>query len=318
KPYNKNVSVQRIFSHIKFAKDAFDYINSLVKEPEIIYVVLPPNSLAKNAIEYKQNHNVKIIFDIMDLWPEAYTMGNSKLNLLLNTWRKLRSSSLSKADFIITECNYFQKSIAQELNSVKNDTLYLSKPDSGTEIKPVLSEKNFDILYLGSINTIIDIDIIVDFLFELNSKKKVIFHIIGDGESREKLIKQLSKFNIDYIYHGVIYDSFKKQEIIDKCHFGMNIMQENIAVGLTMKSIDYFQFGLPIINNIKEDTEAIVKNNRIGFNIRKENISTVVDEIHGLTNEQIKEMKYTSVKVFENLFSYDSFTKKMDNIFSKI
>ena len=36
-------------------------------------------------------------------------------------------------------------------------------------------------------------------------------------------------------------------------------MKQEVFVGLTMKSIDYFEAGLPIINNIHGDTWNIVK-----------------------------------------------------------
>lgn len=42
-------------------------------------------------------------------------------------------------------------------------------------------------------------------------------------------------------------------------------MKDNVCVGLTMKSIDYFQHGLPIINNIQEDTTEIVKQYKVGL-----------------------------------------------------
>ena len=39
-----------------------------------------------------------------------------------------------------------------------------------------------------------------------------------------------------------------------------------------MKSIDYFSYGLPLINNIKGDTWEIVNDKGYGINIHKDNI----------------------------------------------
>jgi len=316
KPYYNNISVNRIFSHMKFAKDTFEVIEKLTVQPDLIYVILPPKSLAKQAIKYKaKNTNTKIVFDVMDLWPEAFTMGNSKMTMFLKPWTRLRSQNLNKSDFVITECNYFRNVLNKELLDVKNETLYLTKADSNTKIQPNLSEDEIHMLYLGSINTIIDINLIVKILSKLNKKKKVIFHIIGDVENRENLIKEISNQGIEYTYHGIVYDSQKKQEIINECHFGINIMRENIAVGLTMKFIDYFQFGLPIINNIQENTEKIVEINEVGLNITTGSIDSVIEKINGYSTEKIVEMKFKSGDILDKYFSVTAFSDKLDEIF---
>ena len=75
----------------------------------------------------------------------------------------------------------------------------------------------------------------------------VTLHIIGDGESKQELIDAAKAGGATVEYHGKIHDPQDKQDIFDKCHFGLNIMK-SVCVGLTMKSIDGFLS--PIINNI--------------------------------------------------------------------
>ena len=57
----------------------------------------------------------------------------------------------------------------------------------------------------------------------------------------------------EVFYHGKVFDSKEKNRIFETCHYGLNIMKDSVFVGLTMKSMDYFE-GLPIINNIQGDT----------------------------------------------------------------
>ena len=66
-------------------------------------------------------------------------------------------------------------------------------------------------------------------------------------------------------FYGAIYDDQEKQKILSQCHFGLNIMKPSVCVGLTMKSLDYFRHGLPIINSIPEDSEMLVRTKNIGF-----------------------------------------------------
>ena len=36
----------------------------------------------------------------------------------------------------------------------------------------------------------------------------------------------------------------KKQEILDQCQYGFNVMKDSVMVGLTMKSMDYMCGGI--------------------------------------------------------------------------
>ena len=56
------------------------------------------------------------------------------------------------------------------------------------------------------------------------------------------------------------------QEIFDQCWFGINVLREDLAIGITMKSISYFRGGLPIINTVQGDTSRFVEECNIGIN----------------------------------------------------
>ena len=80
------------------------------------------------------------------------------------------------------------------------------------------------------------------------------------------------------IDHGKIYNQEEKKGIFDSCHYGLNIMKPSVCVGLTMKSIDYFEFGLPIINNIKGDTWEAIEKYDCGVNLGKKKLHLSVEE----------------------------------------
>jgi glycosyltransferase involved in cell wall biosynthesis len=162
--------------------------------------------------------------------------------------------------------------------------------------------------YLGSINNIIDIPKIKEIIETISKIKPVTLHIIGDGESKQELIDEAKAGGATVEYHGKIYDPQKKQDVFDKCHFGLNIMKSSVCVGLTMKSIDYFQHGLPIINNIPADTAEIVEEYGVGVNIGdgvNDILAVFVSSDAGI------ERRKSSLSVFNELFSRDSFTKRM-------
>lgn len=239
-PYYKNISINRMKSHYIFAKNALKLVESI--KQDIIYVLLPANSLAKFTGEYKRkNGNVKLYFDIMDLWPETMPIGKIKLLPPFTFWRRLRDKNLKKADYIITEFNLYQEVLKDKLSGIKTTTMYLARKNKNVNSNPNLETDTIDLCYLGSINNIIDIEKIKLIIKEINEFKPVTLHIIGNGESKKDLINKVIDVGATVKYYGKIYDIKKKQEIFDKCHFGLNIMKESVCVGLTMKSIDYLE-----------------------------------------------------------------------------
>lgn len=314
--YYKNLSIKRMKSHYKFAKDAFEIVKEI--NPDILYVMLPPNSLAKLAAKYKKEHkDIKLYFDIIDLWPETMPLGKIKLLPPFMLWKTIRDNSFNYCDCVITECNLYNEILKDKLKKVKTETLYLAKQDIDIKSNPKISNEEVHLCYLGSINNIIDIDKIRKIIKEINDVKPTTLHIIGDGEKREKLIDSVRNVGANVEYHGKIYDSIKKQKILDKCHFGLNIMKDSVCVGLTMKSIDYFQNSLPIINNIPFDTTDLIRKYEAGLNINEIGLKELKNKIELLDEEKTIYMKKQAFKLFTEQFKINIFKRKLDSIINK-
>lgn len=316
-PYYKNMSIDRMKSHYNFAKKAFEVVEEI--KPDILYVLIPANSLVKFAGKYKEkNKNVKIYFDLIDLWPETMPIGKIKSLPPFNFWKSLRDKYLNKADYVITECDLYQEVLKNKLKDVKTKTIYLARENKEINRNPKLDENRINLCYLGSINNIIDIEMIKEVIKEINLLKPVILHIIGDGESRDELISKVKSVGAQVQYHGKIYDGEKKQEIFDKCHFGLNIMKDTVCVGLTMKSIDYFEGGLPILNNIKGDTKSLVNKYSIGFNIGEIEMQQLAKSVAKYTKKEILKMKNNTRRTFEELFVIKAFNENIKDVIEDI
>lgn len=312
KPYYKNLSIPRLSSHYKYADDAFKIVEEL--KPDLLYTFVPPNSLAKFAAKYKEKHKkVELILDLIDLWPETMPIGDVKKFPPFKYWGAMRDKSLKYADLVITECDLYQTVLSDFLRGVNVKTIYLANRDISVASNPQINEENLNLLYLGSINNIIDIPLIKEIIRSINKVKPVTLHIIGDGESKQQLIDSASAGGAIVKYYGKIYDNQDKQDIIDKCHFGLNIMKNSVCVGLTMKSIDYFQHGLPIINNIPADTSKIVIKYGVGINVTND-FDFFEKNINEFTNlNSLDCMKRNASKLFREKFSVDAFNSSLDN-----
>lgn len=270
KAYHKNLSLKRVASHQDFAKKVYGRLTEI--QPDIIYVLLPPNMVAAACARYKTRHPaVKLVVDIIDLWPESIPLYFFRYTPFYLFWKQLRKKAIKKADRIITECSLYQKIIESKLKSTKVTTLYLYKAiedttDLGIEkYKPI--EGTLRLAYLGSINNIVDLESIEEIVtVAVDRKLHVEVHVIGEGSSRRELLHMLECRGCEVMYYGKLFDERRKKQIISACDFAINLMKQAVQVGLTIKSIDYLAYGVPLINNLKGDTRKLIEKYKIGIN----------------------------------------------------
>ena len=314
-PYQKNISVQRIVSHMRFARDAFRVVRKL--NPDLLYVEVPPNSLCREAARYRKKHpHTRLILDIFDLWPESFPSNRLKklLKLPFSVWAYVRNCGLSRADLVLTECDLFREKLQKYLQDTPTHTLYLCREKATCET-PVLPEQTgMHLCYLGSINNIIDIPTISALIGEIGKHQPVTLHIIGDGESRDAFIAAVESAGGNVIFHGKIYDGAEKQAIFDQCSFGLNIMKDSVCVGLTMKSLDYFAGGLPILNTISGDTARLVAEKQMGINICRDDLAETARQATEVSPETLLRMRQNTLQTFHTLFSQEIFHEELTKL----
>ena len=209
------------------------------------------------------------------MWPESMPVAIFEKNFFYRKWVGMRNKALVVSDYVFTECKIYAECLENCLNK-NHETLYLYKNFTKEELLyrktklqqlKISDDNSICIGYLGSINHIVDIEGIKNIVRELKKNYTVNFKIIGDGEKREEFLRTLSEEQIKIEYYGKVFDEKEKMDILINCDYGVNMMIDKVKVGLTTKSIDYFSYGLPIINNIKGDTWNMVKENSLGVNV---------------------------------------------------
>ena len=260
--YTKNLSLKRMLSHRRFAIDLFTEIEK--DEPELIWLMAPANSLIKEANTYKKKHpNVKLIIDVIDMWPESLPFRINKGMIPFSWWRNIRKNNLDCCDMLVTECDLYQNILKNEYHG-HIETIRWARDSKAIKSAVPSDDDVLSLIYIGSINNIIDAERIADIIDGIEMPVKL--HVVGEGENTQHFLDTVGKVcNLEY--HGAVREEDKKTEIFNLCHAGINVYKEGLYIGLTVKCIDYFQHGLPIINNIKGDTWDLVKKYDAGINV---------------------------------------------------
>ncbi len=85
-----------------------------------------------------------------------------------------------------------------------------------------------------------------------------------------------------------------------------------------MKSLEYFHWGLPVINNIPSDTFDIVSENGCGFNLDEEQIDSTVHKIGTLSQIEYQKMSQKSREVYLKYFDEVVVRKQFNELFDSL
>lgn len=305
RPYKTNLSLARLYSHYYFSKQVYKLL--CAEKPDLVYGVIPPNSVTSACAKYKRKHpKSKLMYDIIDMWPESYT-ARQILKLPFKMWASLRDSNLQYADHVFTECSLYQSFLPQ-LKSVS--ALRLCRENAVFTDTPAWNGKEVNIAYLGSINNIIDIPGIENLISAITKHLQVNVHIVGGGESEDAFVKALERAGAKVHNHGKLFDRPKMQSIIGGCHFALNMMKESVCVGLTIKSMDYFQLGVPLLNTIKGDTSELLSKYRCGYNV--DDIILTTERLRLLDQYEYQQMRNNVQKAFVENLTLDAFKRSLE------
>lgn len=314
--YKKNISLQRLWSHIRFGQQVKKYVMN--SNYDLVYHCAPPNYTIKELCKCKEKKSFKLITEVGDMWPESIPVGEKVRKLFFvpfRMWSKLRDQYLFNSDMVIAECDLFRDTIQRKSGISNIQTLYFCKEFTGENrtINYMLGHE-ISLCYLGSINNIIDIEMIGKIIKALKKNIPVKLHIIGDGENRQYLIETAEQSGASVEFYGSIYDEDKKKQIFNQCHYALNIMKPEVFVGMTMKSLDYFSAGLPMINNIGGDIWKMVDEEKVGYNINLDLFDESIDKIITTVDEEYRRILRNVSIAHEKHFSIQRFKEQMKKI----
>ena len=91
-------------------------------------------------------------------------------------------------------------------------------------------------------------------------------------------------------------------------------MKESVFIGLTMKSLDYFAGGLPIVNTIAGDTAQLVQTLGVGVNLDRDCPERTAATLANITPEENLAMRRATLDMFHRLFTTNVFQQTLHQL----
>ena len=350
--YKRNLSVGRIYSHYIYGHKVERILRKI--KPELVYAITPPNFEFSAVSNYKKKakRDAKVVYDVVDMWPETLPVTGMLKKLaspFLSVWKSIRNKALPDADGILYECNLFRDTVNDDLGEIlskkgvlqkrvyfcKKDSMIFEKSsplgraltsggfesmlEKGPDFKETGENQNsFKIIYLGAINNITDIELIGKVIAEIAKRRKVVLHFIGNGEGIDTLKELTEAAGARFINHGIVYDEYEKARIMGDADAALNIMKETVYIGATMKSLDYFSLGIPVINSVKGDTAKLMEEYGAGVSVSNENYKNNIRDFLSKDKNAVEDMRKASRRLFLDNFEEEKIEGELAEFFEMV
>jgi glycosyltransferase involved in cell wall biosynthesis len=334
--YTKHISFARFWDHRiiaqKFLKEA-----EKTEKPDIILCSLPTLDLADAATQYGKKHNIPVVLDIRDLWPDIFI---DKTTSLLRPFISLMIAPLfimvtraCRNAFAIT--GNTPKFVEWGLKKTKRlCTEYDTDFPFGYEV-PCLNEQDYKkidlfwkeqgvdlnnhspiVCFFGTIGNLFRLDETLKVIESIQNKKNMNFVCCGDGplckKYREKYKNVKNILFPGWVNSQQIWRLMQCSVIALAPYHEM----ENFRNNITNKLIEYMAGGLPILFSMDEGYVAdLIRENEIGLTygssserLSKSILRLLDDEPFRMklaqNSSQLFEQKFKADKIYKDFVSY--------------
>ncbi len=286
--YVKNLSIQRIISHLQFAYKLKKYLNGLKDKPNYIYCVTPTSTSAYVAGKYCKKHNIPFIIDLIDVWPDSLLpiMKSKIIDCALSPWYYISHKAYKMADYICGESIKYATHAHNFNPSVPWSYVYLGVNRNKinrliASSKVVVPEKKSPIrlCYGGDLGNSYGFDAVLSALCYIQDKGIVYeMYFVGGGDRQEYIRKFSEVHNLNVVITGKIpYCDYLKY--LSTCDIAFNAFAPNTMVVHSYKFNDYMATNNVVLSNLKGETADMIDRYHIGLNYTDEKLGEVLYEI---------------------------------------
>ena len=288
--YGKNISIKRIYSHYIFGMRLREYLENR-KGIEAVYIAVPSLDVGREAARFCEHHNIPLIVDIQDIWPEAYRMVFHVpviSDIIFYPMKRTADYIYRSADDIVAVSNtYLQRGLLVNKKGIEGHCVFLGTRldefdrSASQSISLAKSQDEMWLGYCGTLGSSYDLRIVIDALALLAEQEKRVpkFIIMGDGPRMQEFKQYAAQRNVNAEFLGRL-DYGVMCSVLKKCDIAVNPIAHGAAQSIINKHGDYAAAGIPVVSTQESpEYRALVEKYRMGFNVANDSASELADKI---------------------------------------
>ncbi len=320
--YRKNVSLRRFYSHHVLGQNLKKWMPSQEK-PDVIYCAVPSLDFAYEAARYAEDHGIRFVVDVQDLWPEAFEMvlHIPVLSRLAFAPLRMRANAIyRRADRVVAVSRtYADRALQVNSKTQHGSTVFLgtslSRFDSFRgEQFPV--EKQAGALWLGYVGTLghsYDLPTVFKAMHLLKDRpcyERLKLVVMGNGPLRSKFEQQAQSLGLNVHFTGNLPYPVMVSGLT-KCDIALNPIRRGAAQSIINKHGDYAAAGIPVLNTQEApEYRELVEEYGMGINCPCQDPKALAEAIEALAGSEARRMtmgegaRRCARERFDRTFSY--------------
>lgn len=328
--YKRNISYRRIKHQRRFA-ERFYQLSNESKAPDLIISSIPTLEVATRAIHFGKKHNVPVLVDIRDEWPDEFVdLAPRCLKWLA---RLVFSSSYRRMEYICKNATGILAMSQRQLNyglsfanrqQTKTDRVfphgYCLKPVDEKKMndaekwwkKVGVNEGAFLCCFFGKVGNFFNLDTVIKAADILSKEFNIQFVLCGDGSRLGRYKKLASDVN-SVIFPGWV-DAPKIAALMKLSDVGLAPYSTNTRMSLPNKVFEYFAGGIPVVSSIQGEITHFLKEYHCGITYDPNSVESLCNAIRQLhaSEDLRKSMGRNGRKLLEERFTTEYIFKEFN------
>jgi glycosyltransferase involved in cell wall biosynthesis len=328
--YRKNISISRLINHLQFTKK-FAKFAEKEEQPDLIITSYPEIFHSYEAVKYAKRHNIPVVVDVRDMWPEVFIEAMPKylkpivklftipiyfyvkyifknatavisiLPFFLQHYQKLSNRKNRKFDRVF---HHAYKRLNPAQRELEESYLFWQKYGINK------SNDEFVVCFFGSIGskTVVDLETVIRAAKIIAQKTdKIKFVLCGAGENLN-YYKSIAKGCKNTIFPGWV-DGNKIYTLLEMGAVGIIPYRNRFDFKNTIpnKAAEYLSGGLPILTCLDGYINEFLKPYGCVFHYSEDNSDELAEIILDLYSnpEKLSHSSQNALKAYEDYFSSD-------------
>ncbi len=278
---------------------------------------LSPISMVWPGIIVSKIKKIPLVIYVQDVWPSSMELAGVKKG----TWQyrffyNMSKKTYNKSNNILVSSKEYTDYFKNELKLKNTKYTYLPNyaEDTYKNAKNINNDK-FDIVFAGNIGPAQDVESIVNLANELKNNKDIIFHIVGDGLSKEKCEKLSSKYKLKNIKFYGRHKVDEMNKFYDLADAFIITLKDNEVVNRCepTKLPSYMLAGKPILGLINGAVNRIINQSKCGIVVSSGNYKEMSKKILEIyqNSDVLKEYGENSIKYYNQYYSKEKIINKL-------
>jgi len=297
--YRRHIGAGRLWFEAVFA--ARTWARGRASEPpECVIAADPPQCVGWVGAALARHHRARLIIDVMDLWPELFTLAfPRRLRLLapvvLAPLYALRRRNLRRADALTALCDTYLDA-AKRAAGNRTDTpaatvfngidvaAFGATGRHGAAVLGLPPKRPGEVraIYAGTLGENYDIPTLLEAMRRLQGANSCL-HLLLAGEG--PLLGRVLEATRNGL-HNVTYLGRLEPEGLAACYrhadIGVCAYSADSNVAMPDKAYDYLAAGLPLVNSLPGELAGRIRKHRLGVSYRAGDAASLAEALSGL------------------------------------